>query len=194
MKHALFRFALGVSLGAVMAGIGFSASPTFAYNLLGPKWNTNNVTYDSHALPSNWRTVVSATASTWTLVAPSPFTWLSNNNSINDITRGAIDGGGGTLAVATIYYSGGTITRTTIKFDTAENWYIGNGTPGTTQIDSRAVSTHEFGHASGIAHSASGGCSACPNRYTMCSSYVRGSTCQRSLEADDSNALNALYP
>lgn len=194
MKRALIRFALGVSLGAVMAGVGFKAAPAFGYNLIGPKWNTTNVSYDKHTLASNWQTVASATAGTWNAVSPSPFAWSSNNNSNNDITRAAIDGGGGTLAVTTIYYTGNTITRMTIKFDTAENWYVGNGTPGSTQIDSRAVSTHEFGHAAGIAHSASGGCSACPNRYTMCSSYPQGSTCQRSLEADDSNALNALYP
>lgn len=194
VNRALIRFALGVALGALIAAVGLEATPSSAYNLMGPKWNTNFVQYDRHTLPSNWQTVVSATAGTWTAVSPSPFSWSSNNNSNNDITRGAIDGTNGTLAVATIYYSGSTITRATIKFDTAENWYLGSGTPASSQVDARSVSTHEFGHAAGIGHSSSGGCVSCPNRYTMCASYVKGTTCQRSLEADDRNALNALYP
>jgi hypothetical protein len=194
VKRALIRFALGTVLGAVIAGAGFRAAPAFGYNLMGPKWNTNTVQYDKHTLSSSWQTVATFGASQWTNVSPSPFTWVSNNNSNNDITRAAIDGGGGTLAVTTVWYSGGIISRANIKFDSAENWYVGSSTPGSSQIDARAVSAHEFGHGAGIGHSSSGGCSSCPNRYTMCASYIVGSTCQRSLEADDRNALNALYP
>lgn len=194
VKRAFIRFALGTGLGAALAVVAFEAAPARAYQLLGPKWSSTNVQYDRHLLPSNWQTVMSGVAGTWNNVSPSPFAWSSNNNSNNDITRGGIDGGGGTLAVTTVYYSGSTITRATQKYDTAENWYVGSGTPGSSQIDARSVATHEFGHAAGIGHTQSSNCPSCPNRVTMCASYSQGSTCMRSLENDDKSALNALYP
>lgn len=194
MKRVFFRFALGVTLGAVLAGIGMKAVPALAYNLLGPKWPTTSKQYDHHTLASNWKSVVNFGADQWTNVTPSPFEWSPNSNSNNDITKGGIDGAGHTLAVTTVYYSGNDITRILIKFDSAENWYLGSGTPGSGQMDGRSVSAHEFGHAAGIGHTGSGNCSSCPNRATMCSSYPTASTCMRSLETDDRNALNALYP
>lgn len=194
MKRAFIRFALGVSLGAVMAGFGFKAAPAFGYNLMGPKWSATSQQYDPHTLPANWRTVASFGATQWTNVSPSPFNWSVNNNSSNDITRGAIDGAFGVLAVTTVYYSGSTIVRMTMKFDSAENWYLGSGTPGSNQIDANSVSAHEYGHSAGIGHTQSGNCPSCPNRVTMCASYSQGSSCMRSLESDDRSALNALYP
>lgn len=194
MKRAFFRFALGAGLGAVIAGVGFNAAPAFGYNLMGPKWATRSQKYDPHTMPANWQTVASFGGAQWTNVTPSNFNWSVDNNSANDVTRGAIDGAYGVLAVTTVYYSGGTITRMTMKFDTAENWYTGSGTPGSSQIDAQSVAAHEFGHSAGIGHTQSGNCPSCPNRVTMCASYSQGSTCMRSLESDDRNALNALYP
>ena len=194
MKRAFLRFALGVTLGAAVAGLGFRAAPTFAYNLMGPKWPSTSQKYDPHTLSAPWQSVADFGSLQWTNVSPSPFNWSVDNNSVNDITKGAIDGALGTLAVTTVYYSGNSITKITIKFDQAENWYTGSGTPGGGQVDAESVSAHEFGHGAGIAHTQSGNCPSCPNRVTMCASYSLGSTCMRSLEGDDRNALNALYP
>ncbi|MFN8423630.1 MAG: matrixin family metalloprotease [Anaerolineae bacterium] len=150
MKRALIRFALGAGLGAVIAGVGFQAAPAFGYNLMGPKWASTSQKYDPHTLAANWQSVASFGAAQWTNVTPSPFNWSVDNNSTNDVTKAAIDGAGGTLAVTTVYYSGSTITRMTVKFDQSENWYTGSGTPGSSQIDAQSVSAHEFGHSAGI--------------------------------------------
>jgi len=36
-----------------------------------------------------------------------------------------------------------------VYLDSAENWYTGNGTPRTDEVDLGSVATHEFGHANG---------------------------------------------
>ena len=160
---------------------------------LGPKWPSNTVRYDKAALPSNWGSVADFSAQQWTNVTPSPFTFVSDGSSSNDLTRGNIDGRGRTLATTTIYYSGSTITRFVMKFDTSENWYLGSGTPTSSQVDGQSVGTHEFGHALGLGHAQSSYCSGSGSA-TMCAFYTMGTTFMRSLETDDRNGINTLYP
>ncbi len=182
--------ALALALASTLA----SSAHVGAWNPIGPKWPTNTAQYDKHTLASNWQSVADFGAVQWDNVTPSPWDWVSNNSSNNDITRGSIDGNRGTLAVTNIYYSGNTITRITMKFDSAESWYLSSGTPGSGQIDGRSVAAHEFGHGIGVGHTQSSNCPSNSNRATMCSSYIIGTSYQRSLETDDRNAINSLYP
>ncbi len=164
-----------------------------AWTGMGPKWPTNSNRYDKSGLPSNWQSVADFSALQWANVSPSPFTWVSDNSSTNDLTRGNIDGRGRTLATTTIYYSGSRITRFVMKFDTSENWYVGSGSPASGQADARSVGTHEFGHAHGQGHAQSQYCSGSGSA-TMCPYYTMGSTTARTLEDDDRNGINTLYP
>lgn len=179
-----------------LAGLAFAAAaPTVrAWNPIGPKWPSPSASYDPHTLSSSWKSVASFGATQWNNVTPSPWAWSVNNSSNNDVIRSAIDGRGGTLAVTTIYYSGSTITRMTIKFDTAERWYLGSGSPASNQVDGRSVSAHEFGHGLGLGHTSSSNCPGNSNNATMCPSYYMGTTWQRTLQTDDRNGLNSLYP
>lgn len=182
-----------LAVAAVAAGLAVT-SPVLAWQGLGPKWPVPTATYDTHTMPSNWVAVADFGAVQWDNVTPSPWDWVPNNSSNNDVYTGAIDGKYKTLAVTTVYYQGSTITRMTIKFDKAEPWYLGSGQPGSTQVDGRSVSAHEFGHGLGLGHTQSGYCPNDSNRATMCASYILGTSYQRSLEADDQNGLNSLYP
>lgn len=164
-----------------------------AWTGMGPKWPTRTNKYDKSGLPSNWQAVADFATGQWTNVTPSPFTWVSDATSTNDLTRGNIDGAGRTLAVTTIYYSGSRITRFVMKFDTSENWYLGSGSPGSNQVDGQSVATHEFGHAHGQGHAQSQYCSGSGSA-TLCPYYTMGTTYMRSLEADDRNGINTLYP
>jgi len=187
---ALFVASLALAGLAAFA----SGSSAQAWVGMGPTWPGDTNYYDRHTLPSSWVSGLTSSASQWNNVTPSPFVWVSNSNSNNDITRGSIDGGGGTLGVTTVWYSGSNITRATVKFDSAENWYLGSGTPGAQQVDYRSVATHEMGHALGLAHTQSTNCPNNSNKATMCPTYTLGTTYMRSLEVDDRNGANALYP
>lgn len=188
---------LGACLVASLALAGLSVfasgSTARAWVAIGPTWPNDTNYYDRHTLPASWVSGLTSSASQWNNVSPSPFTWVSNSSSNNDVTRGAIDGSGNTLGVTTVWYSGGNITRATVKFDSAENWYLGAGTPGPSQVDYRSVATHEMGHALGLAHTQPTNCPSNPNKATMCPFYALGTTYMRSLEQDDKNGTNALY-
>jgi hypothetical protein len=165
-----------------------------AYNTTGPKWPTRSATYDKHGLPTSFQPMTDFGAQVWTDVPTTLWRWTSDNNSANDITRAAIDGQYGVLASTTVYYRGSTITRMTMKFDPAEPWNLGSGAPTGSQVDSRSVAAHEFGHGLGLAHTQSGNCPNNSNRATMCSSTIIGTSYQRTLELDDKTGVTALYP
>ena len=192
MRATRVPFNLAIVLaGVLVAVVGGKARAWVAW---GPVWAQHNTTYDTHVMGSSWRPVADFGADQWTNVNGSDWVYTSDNSSNNDITTGTIDGGGNVLATTTIYYNGGIINRATIIFDSAENWYLGTGVPGGSQIDGRSVSSHEFGHALGLAHTQAGNCPNGSSRSTMCSSYPTGSSYMRSLEADDANGVSSLYP
>lgn len=182
---------LAIVLASVLvAVVGGKARAWVAW---GPVWPQHNTTYDTHTMGSSWRPVADFGADQWTDVNSSDWYYTSDDNSNNDIFTGTIDGAGNVLAVTTISYSGSTINRATIKFDSAENWYLSSGVPGGSQMDGRSVAAHEFGHALGLDHTQNSNCPNSSSRATMCASYPVGSSYMRSLEADDMDGVSTLY-
>jgi len=79
-----------------------------------------------------------------------------------------------------------------LKYDQAEEWYLGSGTPAGYQMDLRSTAAHEFGHGLGLDHTQAGNCGA--PRATMCAGQIVGTTEQRTLETDDVNGVSTAYP
>lgn len=166
---------------------------------MGVKWPTNTGKYDAHTLDSTWATITSFGRTQWNNVTPSPWMWLRDDTTNNDVTYEYVDGaGGGTIAgMTTITSSGSTITRIVMKYDSSESWYVHAGpTPpiGGSQVDARSVATHEFGHALGLDHTSGSACPGGSGNATMCLGNAPGTTFKRSLESDDRNGVNGLYP
>lgn len=171
-----------------------SQARAYVYN--GHYWASRNISYDKHTLSSSWQTAVGNGASRWTNVSPSNFTWTPTDSwsNLNDVYLGGIDGSGNVLATTTVYSTAGLIWQANMKFDTGETWYTGTGTPSSSQMDAYSVAAHEFGHALGLGHTGSSCSGTESSRPTMCPSYSTGKTYFRSLQTDDSNGLNYIYP
>jgi hypothetical protein len=86
------------------------------------------------------------------------------------------------------------ITWMEITIDNAELWHTGSGIPPSNRYDLQSTMTHEFGHALGLLHT---GYPYCPNNTsdaTMCPTQGLGAYHYRTLEGDDRNGVNSLYP
>jgi serralysin len=90
----------------------------------------------------------------WEAVANINFVEVTDSASV-DIRLGFddIDGKSGTLAQAFFSFVGVTIVSSTIGFDTAENYVVGEGNVGSGNVNFKTVAIHEIGHAIGISHS-----------------------------------------
>ena len=153
----------------------------------GQTWSSNHQYYHWNApVPPSFWTYIDNSANTWTNVTPSHWIWTNNLVQGIYIDYLYIDGAGNTLAAYTTY--------TSIKIDNSENWYAGTGVPGSTQHDLQSALTHEFGHGVGIGHTSGIYCPGNTNNATMCPALPKGTYYARTLEGDDRNAINTLYP
>jgi hypothetical protein len=87
-----------------------------------------------------------------------------------------------------------------MRFDSADPFYTGTGTPGEKQIDLQSIATHEWGHATGWG--SSGGTNHFPEgwdvctmspKHTMCPSIPEGKDYWRTLEEHDRDTFNNVY-
>lgn len=184
---------VGLLTAVVVALVTNSMAQAFLINY---RWASNNAPfrYDL-SLPTNFQSGTNYGANVWTDVTTSSWYWIINApTSPNDIRYGAIDGPGNIAGIVQPYTCGGWLCQFYLKYDGAESWYIGSGTPGAGQIDLRSIAAHEFGHAAGLGHTQAAYCPGNASNATMCSGYVPGTTYLRTLEADDRAGLFTAYP
>ena len=158
------------------------------------KWPTNGATYYYSGLPVGMQSPTDNGANAWTNVLSSSWTWTRQVGSGNLVAWGTIDGAGGLAATTTTVAINGKISSMTLVYDQAENWYTGTGTPGSNQVDTTSIATHELGHALGLLHTQSQYCHGNNLDPTMCAAYFLGTTWFRTLENDDIRGVVALYP
>ncbi len=170
------------------------------------KWTTSTVTYSfgggyiidgggtSSAVPGSWQPVIAAAFDEWASNCGLTFVEVADNNlnwdaagAVGDIriTNHAFDGPGGTLGHGYYPPPNGTSAAGDIHFDPTENWYVGFGTPGPTQIDLFSVALHEIGHAIGLGHTSTAGA-------VMLPTYSPGST-NRTLSPEEISLITPVY-
>lgn len=196
MKKFRLQIFLALFSGFVLTLAVFGIAKAADYT-----WNTYNATfyYDSTwpLSPTAWQTRVDNARSAWNNVTPTTFSWTFNS--------------GATSRVEYKYLCCGRLGETGYNWcgvpflsdicaafprinNTGYTWYINTGTPPAGQFDLWSVLTHEFGHASGLwDHSTWGTCTGSAGP-TMCPSISATKTHWRTLEYDDKNRFNLLYP
>jgi hypothetical protein len=186
------RYQLHIAVIAVIVTLLVTVTAN-AFVAWGFKWWPDTIIYyDQHSLNSNWRPAVWRGAVQWNNVSPSNFQWRASNGGANDVYKTSIDGKYGVLAETSVWHSGAIIVSMSIRFDDDDKWYKGTGSPPSSRADVWGVAAHEFGHALGLGHTNQGcGVGSGP---TMCAYTNYGESNKRSLETDDRNGINAIYP
>jgi hypothetical protein len=117
---------------------------------------------------------------------------FDSSNAKIKVWWAAIDGSGGVLARATVWYNTATkvIAKAEIVFDSGDKWFISSkgscaGIAGS-PFDIRNVATHEIGHAIGLGH-------VSDTKLTMYGSAAQGETLKRSLGIGDQRGIDAIY-
>lgn len=158
---------------------------TQAYSYAGIKWGGTSVGVDvsDASWPSSWISPLAGGMSAWN-GASSPFTFTSSASG-HKFTRSNV--GAGALAVTTVSYSGSTITDADTNFNLYYSWSTsGDGCC----YDVQNVATHELGHWLMLNDLYGGG----DTEKTMYYSASVGETKKRTLDADDINGINYIYP
>lgn len=182
-----------------VAALGLTANPS-AYALFGWKWGTLQVPYyinpaNSDVSAGATVTAIQAGADAWRLQTSTPFSLYYGGytdgstvtyNSKNEVFfRNAANGS----AIATTYtWSSGdrALEADVVFWDGAYTFFTGSsGCSNGYYIED--VVTHEFGHALGLNHSSVASA-------TMAPAVAACSMSFRALDADDVQAIEALYP
>jgi hypothetical protein len=203
----LLLVAIGLAVAVASPSSAHSASEFYPR-----RWASMPARYDyTSSVPSSWRPVVDNGANQWSKVKRADFDFARGNDVGNydwSICTGksgihvagsgsGLGSSGGVLAVTVVCWPQGSswLSSANVAFDSAENWYVGTGSPSSSQIDLFSVATHELGHAAGFSgHFA--GTDICPNNsdmQTLCAAYTRGTTWPRSLEKHDKHTLRDAY-
>lgn len=159
---------------------------TRAYSYAGFKWNGYPVSVDvsDASFPSSWISALAGGMSTWN-GASSPF-YFNVGNSGHKV-KCSNNGNNGVPAATSISYSGGIISDCDITFNTYYSWSTSGGS---TAYDVQSVVTHELGHWLTL-YDLYG---SSDTEKTMYGYVSLGETKKRSLDTDDINGINAIYP
>jgi len=192
MPRIMAKCLLSLVFVASLALATWEAARAWSYD---GKWLSNSVRYRFHyTVPSSMFAPTHAGANAWTNVTPSSWAWIYDTTNGYFVKYGYVDGLGPALAVTGKIITGGNITWMEITIDNAELWHTGSGIPPSNRYDLQSTMTHEFGHALGLLHT---GYPYCPNNTsdaTMCPTQGLGAYHYRTLEGDDRNGVNSLYP
>lgn len=164
------------------------------------KWDTFNAIYyvNTQGAPTGSLSAIQSAMQTWTDVDTAAFTFIyggstsstahGTNDGINIVTFGPM-GKNGTLAENAFWYSvsAGYILDSDIKFNTSYTWAVDGSANA---YDVQNVGTHEHGHSLCLADLYDTTDSA----KTMYGYVSHGETEKRTLDPDDIEGINYLYP
>ena len=187
-------------LAALATVLFVAGGPSSAYNPLGWKWAELDVPFylnpvNADIYESAAIVAIDSAAAAWSQQANTPFTFhragFTNSTTINYNGRNEVffrnASNGTAIATTYVWSSGDLMLETDIVFwDGAYRFFTGSSDcAGGFYVED--VATHEFGHALGLGHSAVADA-------TMVSGQGYCSTFKRSLELDDRQGIEALYP
>lgn len=184
----LSLYAIIILLGVVV----FHPVDSDAYSYLGHKWTAGHADYWLDI--AGWDpTLIINPSFAWTNAAPSPFYFTFKGHSIahdgdgkNDVTRYSM--ATSDIAVTGLHYSGVALTET----DTIFNMNYGWGCCGEPNLyDVKNTMTHEFGHWLALGDLTNW---VINGQKTMYYQSALGETKKQTLESDDVNGINYIYP
>jgi hypothetical protein len=158
-----------------------------AYSYSGIHWSSYPVSVDTGdaSVPLSWITPLAQSMATWNSQT-SPF-YFNVGYSGHQI-KVQNSGNNGAPATAYISYDGSNhITDVDVYFNSYYSWST-SGEAG--KYDVKNVATHEFGHWLMLNDLYGGG----DTEKTMYGYVSTGETKKRTLETDDINGINAIYP
>ena len=157
----------------------------YAYSYTGHKWPSYPVSIDVTDLsfPSSWISPLANAMTTWNN-ASSPFYF--NSGSGGHMVK-ASNSGSGLLAITSVSVSGSTITDCDLTVNTFYSWST-SGEVG--KYDVQNMLTHELGHWLSLDDLYS----LSDSEKTMYHASTTGETKKRTLDQDDLNGINAIYP
>lgn len=193
------------------AGAIALATPSLAWQPLGPTWSgsspTPDITYNAASFPSNLnqtqvRAALVAGANTWAIQGGANFafedvgdssstSYTSSNPNLVFFTTST--GSGDVLAETATWGSFSTISGCDIRFYRANSnggvidWNENPGGPAWYEMDIQKVAAHEFGHCLGLGHSNNG------NALMYFATSNGGPTSARNLHPDDITGIQSLY-
>jgi hypothetical protein len=178
-KHLAKSFILGI-----LSIILLIPLTTNAYTYNGYKWSANGTTVDSGdaSWPWSWTSPLAAAMNTWNGTA-SPFTFSVGNGHKFKVGT-PLPG-----AVATTYLAtgGSTINDAMTIFNQSLNF---STTGEANKYDIQNIATHELGHWLSLGDLSGAG----DTLKTMYHQSNLGETLKRTLETDDINGINYIYP
>jgi hypothetical protein len=188
MKKIITNNAILFTMAAILTATAILSSPTItnAYSYAGYKWNSYPVSVDASdaSFPASWTSPLAYAMSAWN-GASSPFYF--NVGYSGHQVKCANSGNNGKVAVTTISRSGSQITDCDITFNTYYPWSTSGGAGA---YDVQNVTTHELGHWLTLLDLYGGG----DTEKTMYGYVSTGETKKRTLETDDLNGINYIYP
>jgi hypothetical protein len=177
-----------IIIAVVTVSLAIASMPRSAkaYSYSGLKWSSYpiSVNVSDTSFPSSWSSPVANAMSAWN-AASSPF-YFNIGYSNYTITL-ANSGNTGKLALTYTDAIGSTIIKTYTVFNTYYSWST-SGQAG--YYDVQNAATHEFGHWLKL-NDLYGGVDT---EKTMYGYISTGETKKRSLESDDLNGINTIYP
>lgn len=171
-------------IGALLITISLVSiiSPASAYTYNGRYWHSGFAQVDKDSsIPSSWSNSLTQAMSAWNNAGANFFFYqIGCENKLYYTSLGS----SGPLATTTETYSGTSMTKCIVRFNSDKSW---STTGASGYFDVQSAATHEFGHWLSLGHSSN-------TEATMYSTMSTGETKKRSLHSDDIAGICYIYP